>query len=111
MKIKKIVAAGGMLLAAFAAPAAASAHMRDFGPMSNGVQVVANAHTSCAFANAIFRKTAASVWDYQHVTVTVRSPVTHKRYRIHVGYVTHGRSGWTELVATGPNGMRAALRS
>jgi hypothetical protein len=81
MKIKRIVAAGGVLLAAFAAPAAAQAST---GKTCRTGYVTAYAvggtHTSCPFVRATARK--AMRYGYP-TRLRVYSPVTHKSYRLY----------------------------
>lgn len=67
-----------------------------------GVDYYASRHTSCALARVVAKKAyGKSVPSY----VSVRSPITHRRYRIHL-------TGATEVLdATGPRGIHVRLKA
>jgi hypothetical protein len=103
MKIKRIVAAGGVLLAAFAAPAAAQASTGK--TCQTGyvtAYVLGGTHTSCPFARATARK--ASRFGYP-TRLRVYSPVTHKWYRLYrTEFDSYYSWGWATYEGHGSGG-------
>ena len=90
-------------IAVAAAPASAGAH--SCGPGDPPLQ--ASGRTSCAFAGAVLNRVYRGALPGRTRTISVRSPVTHQRYRVRLvrrgNYVTGtGRNGiWVRFYYDG----------
>ena len=100
---RSVLASALAAVAVAAAPASADAHA--CGPGDPPLQ--ASSRTSCQFAGTILNRVYRGALRGRTRTISVRSPVTHKRYRVRLvrrgNYVTGtGRNGiWVRFYYDG----------